>query len=233
MAPQWHTFDHADALAQRLADHVANLLSTAINRQARATLAVSGGRTPIPFFAALSNQPLSWDKVWVTLVDERMVSTEHSDSNANLVHRYLLQGRAAAAHFIPLVKYGSDPQSELNVAEQRLTQLAWPLDIVILGMGEDGHTASLFPDAIELQRGLTAPAYQRCLMVQPPPTASHARISFTAPALLDCRQLIIHLTGASKHQLLLKACEPGSINALPIRLALHQTQVPCHVFWSP
>lgn len=149
MAMRWHAVPEAAAQVQALAASIANTLTHVIEVQGSACLAVSGGRSPIALFAALRVLPLRWADVSITLVDERAVPPEHADSNARLVREHLLQDAAAAARFFPLVLsphvHGESVDVDACVATAN-DPFQQP-DVVILGMGDDGHTASLFPDA--------------------------------------------------------------------------------------
>ena len=164
MTRQWHAAADAQAQVARLAEAIAGTLARVIDEQGSACLAVSGGRSPIALFAALRVLPLRWADVSITLVDERAVPPEHADSNARLVREHLLQDGAAAARFFPLVLsahvHGDSVDVDACVATAN-DPFQQP-DVVILGMGDDGHTASLFPDAAELDEGIDrkhAPAY--------------------------------------------------------------------------
>ena len=143
---------NATTAAQALADAVATALQTALNEKGHAVLAVSGGRSPIAFFEALSQKDLNWQNIGITLVDERIVPTTHADSNTGLVREYLLKNNAAVATWIPVVEDGkseTELQPEVVVA-YALKHYKQP-DVLVLGMGSDGHTASLFPQAPQLQ----------------------------------------------------------------------------------
>ncbi|RZL09007.1 MAG: 6-phosphogluconolactonase [Rubrivivax sp.] len=220
-------------LAQALADVVADQLRDGLAQRGRALLIVSGGNTPVPFFERLSQAELAWSQVSVTLADERWVPPSHADSNARLVQRHLLQGLAAQARWLPLVNSAATPAEGQPALEHALAGLPWPADVLVLGMGGDGHTASLFPHDAALAQALdeqeSAP---RCLAVAAPerPNVPVPRITMSRRALLDVRLIALHLVGADKWRLLHQVLEPGPVEDFPIRLALHQTQVPCHVF---
>ena len=228
---EYHAKSAAD-LARGLAAHLANQLRTAISDRGQALLAVSGGKSPIALFEALRQQPLDWAKVSVILVDERCVGHDHADSNTALVRQHLLQGQAAAASlpaFFDAVPESLDDAALdklVRQANRRLAQLHWPIDLAVLGMGEDGHTASLFPDAPGLEKALrsSGPLAWVC-----PATAPHARLTLTLPALLASRELVLSIAGEAKHavyrQALLEA-DP----ALPVSLVLHQHQTPVSVW---
>jgi 6-phosphogluconolactonase len=228
-----HRAPDAASLAQELADVVADQLRDGLARRGRALLIVSGGNTPVPFFERLSRAELAWAQVSVTLADERWVPPSHADSNARLVQRHLLQGPAAQARWLPLVNSAPTPAEGQAPLEHVLADLPWPADVLVLGMGGDGHTASLFPHDAALPKALDeqedAP---RCLAVgaPEPPNVPVPRISLSRRALLDARLIALHIVGSDKWQLLHQVLEPGAIEDFPIRLALHQTQVPCHVF---
>jgi 6-phosphogluconolactonase len=229
-------FHHASSptlLAADLARFVADRLREALAQRGQALLIVSGGSTPVPFFEALSGEDMDWRCVMVTLADERWVSADHADSNERLVRQHLLRERAAAASFMPLYNGALTPTSGLADVLTSLAVLPWPADVVVLGMGGDGHTASLFPHMPEWA-ALPGDGV-RCMTVASPiePNVPVPRLSLTPHALLDTKALIIHITGAAKWALLQQAQQAGPVADLPIRLALHQSHVPCTVFHSP
>lgn len=219
-------------LAQDLAAHVADLLRAGLSERGQALLIVSGGSTPVPFFDALARMDLDWSAVTITLADERWVPPQHPDSNERLVRQHLLQGHAAGAFLMPMFNGAATPQEGQAHLDATLSMLPWPADAVVLGMGGDGHTASLFPYAPELPYALIDAGPARCLAVSAPdaPNVPLPRISLNRRALLDARQVVVHITGESKLELLHQALVLGPVEEFPIRAVLHQHQVPCHIF---
>lgn len=239
--PVWHEAADAHVLAELLAAWVSERLREGVSARGQATLVVSGGSTPVPFFHALREVELDWSRVTVTLADERAVPITHADSNARLVCTHLLQGRAAQANWLPC--FATEPQHDrldqpdplgpaCDALESRLSALNWPVDVVVLGMGSDGHTASLFPRSAELLQDLAGTGVRHCLVAEAPdaPNVPVRRLSWTPRALLATRHLAIHTTGIAKRELLQRACASDDVREMPIRLALWQDQVPCHLF---
>lgn len=231
----FHHADTADELARALARYVAERLKEALAARGQALLVVSGGTTPVPFFEALSSQALDWPRVAVTLADERWVPPTHADSNERLVRGHLLEGPAAAAQFVPIYNGSASAEEGRDDVEDQLAALPWPADVMVLGMGGDGHTASLFPHAGELPAALDEASTQRAIAVAAPalPNVPVDRISLTRRALLDASQIVLHVPGEAKAEVLRKALQEGPVVDMPIRLALHQSRVPCHVFQTP
>lgn len=233
--PVWHEAADAHVLAELLAAWVSERLREGLSARGQATLVVSGGSTPVPFFHALREAALDWSRVTVTLADERAVPATHADSNARLVRTHLLQGRAAQANWLPC--FETEPQPDqlgaaCDALETRLLALRWPVDVVVLGMGADGHTASLFPRSAELLHALADEGERHCLIAEVPdaPNVPVRRLSWTPRALLTTRHLAIHTTGIAKRDLLQRACASDDVREMPIRLALWQDDVPCHLF---
>lgn len=228
--------EHPGATPAAIAAHIADALRAALAARGQASLAVSGGKSPIPVFEALREQDLDWSKVTVVLVDERIVPRDHEASNTALVARNLLQGRAAAARFVLFFRELA-PQFNAEVldalvddATARIADLPWPLDVAVLGMGEDAHTASLFPGAPGYARAIATD--ERLAWVVPeqaPVPAPHARISFTLSALLAARELLLSIAGESKLAVFRRAAEKAD-EALPISLVLHQDRTPVSVW---
>lgn len=212
-----------------LAQRIGQALSLAISQRRTASLVLSGGNTPGPLFDALSELDLPWNQVQVTLADERWVTADHEASNEGMVRRRLLRNRAAEATMIGLVSDHPTAAAGATEVAQRLASIHRPFDVVILGMGTDGHTASLFPGAPELAAGLDPAAPLPCLAVHPP-DAPHARISLTAKALIDSRWRILHLRGSEKWQVFRRAATDGPVEDLPVRKLL---QAGLDVYWSP
>lgn len=225
----WHTFPTPAAQAAALAEAVANGLSDCLQTQGHAVLAVSGGRSPIALFEALSQAKLDWPNVTITLVDERLVPPQHADSNAALVRRHLLQHAAAAARFLPLV----DEQTDVSNPSAALaeTEVGFPTpDIAVLGMGADGHTASLFPQAPQLAEAVS-PECRSKLVHTSPVTAAHERISMSLNALAAVPQLLLSIQGADKRAVLEQAAATPS-SERPISLLLHRANVHCQVYYA-
>ena len=232
-APMTRLTEHheptASLLAQRLADHIATLLRDAIAERGQALIAVSGGKSPAMLFDALHDAALDWSKVTIAQVDERWVDPHHPDSNSNLVRDHLLQGAAAAAQFIPMTNDATDAYAGQSMCEEALNALALPFDIILLGMGEDGHTASLFPEAAELTTGLTTDTL--CLAVTPP-AAAHQRMSLSLKGLLESSLLILQIGGAAKEAVYRTALGEGPVEDMPVRALLRQDAVPIEVWIS-
>ncbi|MCW4116405.1 6-phosphogluconolactonase [Aurantimonas sp. MSK8Z-1] len=233
MAPARHTYTNREALAEALATGVAAVLAGGIATRGSATLAVSGGSTPKRFFEVLSGATIEWDRVTVTLVDERWVPDTDARSNAGLVRRHLLQGPAAAAQFEPLYRDSDSPDEALDEVAHEIGLLSRPLDVVILGMGADGHTASFFPGADTLAAAID-PAAKTVVAAVRAASAGEPRITLTLPILAEARFLALHIEGADKKATLDAALQDGPIPEYPVRAVLHAERVrPLEVFWAP
>jgi 6-phosphogluconolactonase len=225
-----HDFASADALAIALADAVASDLTEGIADKGMAVLAVSGGSTPKRFFKALSKHALDWSNVFVTLVDERWVDPSSDRSNARLVKDLLLTADAGQARFVPLWSGGDAPsQASVEETNERLGALPQPFDAVILGMGNDGHTASFFPGGDTLDAALTSEGPALPLKA---PGAGEPRITLTLPVLLNTRSLYLHIEGPEKAAALDKAMGPGPVEIMPVRAVLRQTDTPVHIYFA-
>ena len=203
-----HRFPDAQALAHALSGEIEVDLNEAIAARGSASLVVSGGRTPKRLYEQLRTEKLDWSKVWVTLADERWVETTSELSNERLVRETLLTGPAAAARFVGLKNPAPTPEGGAEWATRALTRAPRPFDVVVLGMGEDGHTASLFPGSLVLSRALDPSAPPACVPVNAL-AAPHARISLNLAALLDARRIILHIEGDAKWQVYLRARSAG------------------------
>ncbi len=215
-------------LANALAEAVAAALRTAIDSRGTATLVVSGGRSPIAFFERLAQQPLPWSQVVISLADERWVPVNHATSNEGLVRRHLLRGPAAAARFIGLYQVASNLEQAALKAEQALAELP-PIDVLVLGMGDDGHTASLFPNSPNLDEALRADCPHRCLPLLAP-GVPHQRLSMSLPLLASARLPLLAIQGQGKLATLSEALAEGEVASMPIRAFLHS---PLEIYWCP
>jgi len=224
-------FVGAESLDVALVADVVAALGADIERQGSAILVVSGGRTPVGFMQRLSRQSLAWQQVTVTLADERWVGADDADSNEKLVRDHLLVNAASVAGFVGLKNAAATAAEGEVVANDSLGKLG-KFSVVILGMGEDGHTASLFPGAANLARGLDMTSGRACVAMTPL-YAPRERMSLTLPRLLASSKIFLHLCGEGKRQLMVEALAGDDVLALPVRAMLMQQQTPVTVYISP
>lgn len=224
---QLHPFPDGDAVAQALAQAVADDLRAALALRGQAAVALSGGTTPRRFLKALSGQALDWANVTVTLVDERWVDEGHERSNARLVKDYLLRDAAADARFVPLYRPAATPDEALSEVAAALPA---SLDVAVLGMGGDGHTASFFPGGDRLAEAMDPDADATVLPMRAP-GAGEPRITLTLPVLRDAGRLYLHIEGAEKRQVLQQALSgQGAGAGYPIRGVLQALHAPLQVY---
>ncbi len=225
------SFGTKDELALALADAVALDLKAGIAARGSAALAVSGGSTPARFFRALSQRiDIEWRRVVVTLVDERWVDEGSDRSNARLVRANLLQGPAASATFVPLWQGGEGPDAA-GIARATQALAAVPaFDAAILGMGNDGHTASFFPGGDTLAEALSTSAPVIAIRA---PGAGEPRVTLTFRRLVAAASLYLHIEGEEKAEVLDKALAEGAVEEMPVRAILRQDQKPVTIFWCP
>ncbi len=215
-------------LAQSLADTVVDALRSAIDSHGHATLVVSGGRSPVRFFQCLAQVDLPWQQVTISLADERWVPAAHPDSNEGLVRRHLLQGPASKARLLGLYQPTETLEAAALAADQALAELP-PIDVLVLGMGEDGHTASLFPASPNLSLALQVDSQRRCLPMHAP-SAPHQRLSMTLALLSRARLPLLALQGAAKLETLAEALRGDDVATMPIRAFL---RAPLAIYWCP
>jgi len=230
--PPVRRYADADALSSDLASRIAAVLQGAIEARGLASLVVSGGKSPIKFFERLRTQSVDWSRVCVALADERWVEPTDAASNERLVREVLLQDRAAAARFLGLKNGAPTPDLGAVSAWETFARIPRPFDTVLLGMGDDGHTASLFPGSPNLRSALNPAAAAGCVGMWAP-TVPQPRLSLNLTALLDARRVLVLIGGESKWRTYAAACEAGAEHDMPVRAVLRQQRTPVEVVWSP
>ncbi len=210
---------------EALSQAIVNSIQNALDKKGQVTLAVSGGKSPIKLFERLSHYDLMWEKVTITLVDERFVPTDHPDSNENLVRNHLLINHAEKAFFNGLVTT-DDVLTSASNANLHITQI----DIAILGMGEDGHTASIFPCCNELNTALDPQLTPEKYIITNPKTANYARIGLSLSGILEIPQLYISLNGAKKLEIIQTAAE-SKTKTYPISYVINERN-DAEIFWN-
>jgi 6-phosphogluconolactonase len=225
-------FPDDGSLSRALAQQIAAGLRAAIAARGLASLVVSGGKSPVKLFELLRAETLDWSRVCIALADERWVDPADPGSNERLVRDVLLQGSAAAARFQGLKNGAPTPDMGAVSAWETFARVPRPFDAVVLGMGDDGHTASLFPGSPNLPSALNPFAAAGCVGMRAP-VAPQPRLSLNLSALLDSRRMVILITGAAKWRTYLAASAAGPELDMPVRAVLRQTRVPVEVMWSP
>ncbi len=216
-------FDSQEALIAKLSAQIANEINTTIEQKGEVSIAVSGGSTPEPLFQELSKLDLPWEKVTITQCDERMVEHDSNDSNVKLIQENLLQNYAKKAKFFPLYNQSKNIDAAINYANELIGSLT-PIDIVILGMGEDGHTASLFPNNEKLPLAYDLNNPQPCIHIIPN-TAAYDRISLTLPSIINSSKIYLHFEGDKKLEIFNKAMQTKDKFTYPIASVFEQKEI--------
>jgi 6-phosphogluconolactonase len=230
--PPTTKFADSGSLSRALSSQLAANLSVAIAARGLASLVVSGGKSPIKMFELLRVESLDWSRVCIALADERWVDSTDPDSNEKLVRDVLLKGPAAAARFIGLKNGAPTPDLGAVSAWETFARVPRPFDAVVLGMGDDGHTASLFPRSPNLPSAINPSAVAGCVGMWSP-VAPHPRLSLNLSALLDSRRIVLLITGAQKWNTFSAANAEGPVQDMPIRAVLRQHRTPVEVMWAP
>jgi 6-phosphogluconolactonase len=226
-------FPNADEWAATLVSEIAERLGAAVKARGVASMVVTGGTTPGPLYDRLSKVALPWERVFITLSDERWVATAENASNEHLVRTRLLQGRAATARFVPLKTADATAAEAQAAVGAAINRLPRPFDIVLLGMGDDGHVASLFPDAPETTKAsdLENPALV-CAVDRHGAAGADARMSLTFRALRDTRWTVVLITGDDKLATARRAQTGTDITQLPVRGVLNAPTAPVDIWWT-
>jgi 6-phosphogluconolactonase len=233
MAWTEHLYTDADALAAALTSRLENIVRGAIAKRGQAVLALAGGRTPLPAYRALASRDLDWSRVVVIPTDERCVPHDHPACNLREMRNAFAE--AKSAHFIPLTVEDGDPDQSEAHARAMLLQYAADFDAVVLGMGNDAHTASLFPGAANLAAALEPIGADDACRIDPvplPPEAPFPRITLTAARLLRARALHLAITGEGKHTVLREAQASQDVSRYPIAAILLAPGADVHIHWS-
>jgi 6-phosphogluconolactonase len=230
--PHVRRFPDTTALTEALAADIVAALEQGLRERHGASLVVAGGRSPVALFEKLSGVELDWRRVWVTLTDERWIDATSSDSNEHLVREHLLRNAAAKANLVGLKTDSPDPHSGAAASWAAIEKLPRPFDQVLLGMGDDGHIASLFPNSPALVAGLDLQQPPGCLGTTAP-VAPYERMSLNLSALLDARHIALLIIGSGKWITYERACAAGPIAEMPVRALLRQQRVPLSVYWAP
>ena len=223
-------FDSREAASKAAAERIAAALTRRMDGNGAASLVVSGGTTPAATFAELARTPLDWSRVHVVLSDERWVPPDHEDSNEKLVRDTLLQGQAEEARLLSVYAGDADIEERCEELNEKLRRVPFPFACALLGMGEDGHFASLFPDAEKLDEALIADWQQLWVPVNTA-ASPHPRVSLTLAALSRSDEVLLLIFGDKKREVYEAAKEP--LSKLPIAALIRQKRAPVNVFWAP
>lgn len=226
-----HSFQTQESLVEALSHSIFVDLQEAIEERGKASLIVSGGSTPKPLFQKLSTLSLDWEKVSVGLCDERWIPAWDDDSNEHLVKTTLLQDKASKATFVGMYEENCEAEEAEQLCSQKIKEKLFPFDVVILGMGTDAHTASLFPHNVKLEQAFDLESEALCVAIEPT-TAPYMRMSLTRKALLSAEHLYLHFEGKEKQAVYAEVVAGDDSYAMPIRSIVNQYDKQIKVYYT-
>lgn len=228
---EWWDYEDADEMADAVAGDIGFIIESALDARGEALIAVPGGKTPLPIYEKLAKARLNWKKVTIIPTDDRLVPLSDEKSNVRAIAKAFLP---TGARVFPITSDISDYKLAGNSANAKLADLKFPLDLAWLGVGTDGHTASIFPGP-DFDEALNAPKGRHAIGVMPdplPPEAPVARVTLTRSAILSARTVLITVTGEAKKALLEQAIEDGQSSRLPIGRVLAEAEQPIDIHWA-
>ena len=229
---EWWEYDSADELGDAVAGDVGFIVESALEARDSALIALPGGSTPKAIYARIAERKLPWKRVTIIPTDDRLAPMDSDLSNIRAIAQAFLP---VGARVFPIATTIDDHRLAGGAADARLQDLSWPPDLVWLGMGKDGHTASIFPGP-DLQDALDAPKARRAVGVMPDPMpadAPVARVTLTRASILAARTLLITITGDQKKAVLEQAILGGHSSQLPIGRVLAEAEQPIDIHWCP
>lgn len=226
---RWLDYPDKTAWADAAADKIADQLTAGIGQRNVASLIVAGGTTPQPIFERLNAMPLNWPRIQVGLTDERWIDPAHADSNERLVRHVLLRGEAKAVQFHSLYNGAKRPSAGVKAAETTMATMARPFDVVLLGMGTDGHFASLFPGIPNLAAGLDPSNPATCLAIDTP-QSGYPRMSLTLSALLNAKLILVAIAGRPKRTVASQAMTGKA--TMPIAALMAARKDDLEILWT-
>ena len=230
---EWWEYDDAAELADAVAGDIGFVIESALDARGACVIALPGGKTPLPIYDKLAKAKLDWKKVTIIPGDERVVPLGDPLSNVTAIGKAFLP---KGARVIPIVSQSTaDHKAAGRAADALMQDLHWPLDLCLLGVGSDGHTASILagPDFDEAVAG---PRERRALGVMPdplPPEAPVPRVTLSLAGITSARALMVVITGARKRTLVEQAIKDGALSPLPIGRVLAASELPVDIHWAP
>jgi 6-phosphogluconolactonase len=229
---EWLDYDTPDEMADAVVDDVSFVIATALEDRGEALVALPGGKSPASIFERLAAAPIDWREVTIIPTDDRLVPANSPLSNVAMLARHF---EPKGARVLPLAMDGAgDYRTAGRIADAQLSGLNWPLDLVLLGVGADGHTASIFPGP-DLEDALDGPPARKAVGVMPdplPPEAPVPRVTLSRAGIISSRVLLLAISGEEKRAVVERALEDGSLSATPIGRVLAAAESPVYVHWS-
>ena len=230
---EWWEYDDAAEMADAVAGDIQFVIESALDARGSAVLALAGGNTPRAAYGKLAKAKLDWKKVTIIPGDDRIVALGDPLSNVTMLGKAFIP---TGARVIPLIsEKAADYRAAGRAADARLKDLHWPLDLVLLGVGGDGHTASIFPGP-DYDEALSGPRERRALGVMPDPLPDEApvpRVTLSRAAIVSARAVTIAITGQDKREVLERAIDQGPSSSYPIGRVLADVELPVDVHWAP